>query len=398
MRIGITTEMFSSLIGANDFMNSVIKGLMLRKENDFYLLVSTVPFTIKKDSFLEKLPIPKFYKSLLVRIKQRLITSKGEVDIIKINEYIDNVLDRNRADIKIISYSTRKELFEIIDVYKIDVVLPICLSSKKYPSVCYLYDCQHKYYPQYFSKLNILLRDYRFKKLCKNSKSIIVNSKNAKNDLMKFYGGRDDTIFNLPFSTLSHDTGSISKADIKKYKLPKKYFIVSNQFWKHKSLETIFEALRILKKENYFVVFTGTMCDTRFPKYIDELTNCVVDLEVENNIKFLGLIPKLEQLKIMKNAVAVIQPTLFEGGPGGMSVCEAVSMGVRVIASDIPINHELPLEKGYLELFEKKNAKDLSEKMKRFWNSRYEKKINNENYIKRFSDKLYEAIENANQD
>lgn len=395
MKIGITTEMFSSLIGANDFMSNVIKGLRFRKENDFYLLVSTVPFTIKKDSFLEKLPIPKFYKSLLVRIKRRLITSKEKINIVKMNAFVNNVLDNNKKNIEVITYSTKKELFEIIDVYKIDVVLPICLSSKKYSSVCYLYDCQHKYYPQYFSKLNILLRDYRFKKLCKNSKSIIVNSKNAKDDLMKFYGGRDDTIFNLPFSTLSRDTDAISKADIKKYKLPKKYFIVSNQFWKHKSLETVFEALSILKDENYFVIFTGTMCDTRFPNYIDELTDCAIDLEVEDNIKFLGLIPKLEQLKIMKNAVAVIQPTLFEGGPGGMSVCEAVSMGVRVIASDIPINHELPIEKNYLELFEKKNAKDLSEKMKRFWNSRYKKKINNENYIKRFSDKLYQAIENV---
>lgn len=40
-------------------------------------------------------------------------------------------------------------------------------------------------------------------------------------------------------------------------------------------------------------------------------------LGIESKIKILGHIPKLEQIELIKNCIAVIQPTLFEGGPGG---------------------------------------------------------------------------------
>jgi len=42
----------------------------------------------------------------------------------------------------------------------------------------------------------------------------------------------------------------------------------------------------------------------------------------------------------MKRACAVIQPTLFEGGPGGGAVYDAVSLDVPAIVSDIPVNRE----------------------------------------------------------
>jgi hypothetical protein len=39
--------------------------------------------------------------------------------------------------------------------------------------------------------------------------------------------------------------------------------------------------------------------------------------------------------------MAVIQPTLFEGGPGGGAAYDAVAAGVPVLLSDIPINQEI---------------------------------------------------------
>jgi glycosyltransferase involved in cell wall biosynthesis len=39
--------------------------------------------------------------------------------------------------------------------------------------------------------------------------------------------------------------------------------------------------------------------------------------------------------------VALVQPTLFEGGPGGGSTYEAVALGQRVLLSDLPVNREI---------------------------------------------------------
>jgi len=43
----------------------------------------------------------------------------------------------------------------------------------------------------------------------------------------------------------------------------------------------------------------------------------------------------------MRGAVAVVQPTLFEGGPGGGAVWEAVGLGVPALVSDIDVNREI---------------------------------------------------------
>ena len=63
----------------------------------------------------------------------------------------------------------------------------------------------------------------------------------------------------------------------------------------------------------------------------------------------------------MKESLGVLQPTLFEGGPGGGAVHDAISLGVPSIVSDIPVNKEIKAENVYF--FKTKDAEDLSKKM-----------------------------------
>ena len=104
----------------------------------------------------------------------------------------------------------------------------------------------------------------------------------------------------------------------------------------------VFEALALARAEGmpYSVVFTGTMEDYRVPDYVPRLLS-MENFGMSQDCFFLGLIPKLDQIGIMKSATAVLQPTLFEGGPGGGSVYDAISIGCPVIVSDIPINREI---------------------------------------------------------
>ena len=64
-------------------------------------------------------------------------------------------------------------------------------------------------------------------------------------------------------------------------------------------------------------------------------------MNLSQYIHFLGYIPKKDQLQILRGAIALLQPTLFEGGPGGGAVYDAVSLGVPSIVSDIPVNKEI---------------------------------------------------------
>ena len=60
---------------------------------------------------------------------------------------------------------------------------------------------------------------------------------------------------------------------------------------------------------------------------------------------------------MLRNAKALIQPTLFEGGPGGGSANEAIALDVAVLASNIPVN--LEINKKNISFFNPHNTKEL---------------------------------------
>jgi glycosyltransferase involved in cell wall biosynthesis len=74
--------------------------------------------------------------------------------------------------------------------------------------------------------------------------------------------------------------------------------------------------------------------------------------------------------------VALVQPTLFEGTPGGLAVADAVSLGVPVIASDIPVNREI--SEGEVSYFKPGSVLDLAEKMELASRRQYQRLPNDE--------------------
>ena len=102
-----------------------------------------------------------------------------------------------------------------------------------------------------------------------------------------------------------------------KYQINHDYFIICNSFWKHKNHEVAFEAFKNFLKvnPNYQLICTGNITDTRFPKYFDSLIGKFKNLIKDDKLRILGVIPRSDQLSLIKSSVAVIQPTLYEGGP-----------------------------------------------------------------------------------
>ena len=253
--------------------------------------------------------------------------------------------------------------------HNIDFMLPAFNSlSSNFPIAWagYIYDFQHKYYPEFFTEKDINSRDRQFLSLLNQAKTIIVNAKSVKNDIEKFIGQNTKArIIALPFCpVLNLDFFNLDK-NIDAYNLPEKYFMISNQFWKHKDHVTAFKAFRIfldkLENKDICLVCTGQTQDSRFPDYFDSLQNLILDLNLETKILILGYIPKLDQLQILKNCIGIIQPTLFEGGPGGGAVYESVAYGLPSIVSDIPVNKELDDET--VTFFKTGSQEDLAEKM-----------------------------------
>ncbi|MCR4745153.1 MAG: glycosyltransferase [Lachnospiraceae bacterium] len=184
--------------------------------------------------------------------------------------------------------------------------------------------------------------------------------------MKKFYSDARCEIKVQPFApVLNLEYAVTDNIDLKKYNLPEKYFIICNQFWQHKNHITAFRAmLKMIREgnEDVYMVCTGHKDDYRLKSFNRRLREWLDENELMDKIIFTGYIPKLDQIEMMKNSIALVQPTLFEGDPGGCAVYDAVSMGIRVILSDIDVNLELDgTEDCYF--FRKKDSDDLYRKM-----------------------------------
>ena len=86
------------------------------------------------------------------------------------------------------------------------------------------------------------------------------------------------------------------------------------------------------------IIFTGKEYDYRNPNYVIDLKKKVFNYNLENQILFLGFIDRIDQLILMKNATAVIQPSLFEGW--STVVEDAKALNQTIIASNISVHKE----------------------------------------------------------
>lgn len=268
-----------------------------------------------------------------------------------------------------------------------DVVLPMTEPlgvDCDIPWAGYIFDFQHKHLPIFFSDKEIAHRNRAFQKMVSEATDIIVNSESVKTDIENFYAGSDTKIHVLPFSPSPKESWmELSSQISSEYGINKPYFLISNQFWIHKDHKTAFRAFREFLEtsgSDYLLVCTGATHDFRFPGYFQSCLELLDELGVTGNVRFLGHVAKEVQIQVMRSAIAVIQPTLFEGGPGGGAAYDAFSMGVPLIVSNIKVNLEIEASERVF-FFEAGDALSLSSQLTEVANAKM-KKLSNEELLR----------------
>ena len=218
--------------------------------------------------------------------------------------------------------------------------------------------------------------------MAKYSSNIVFSSQNALQDFMDLFPYSKVKTSVIPFAvTLNNNFYNLDVKTInEKYKIDRKYFIIPNQFWKHKN--------HLLVLKDILVVFTGKEYDYRNPEYFNELKEYISENNIQDNVRFLGFIDRDEQLLLVNNALALIQPSLFEGW--STSIEDAKALNKFVIASDLPIHRE-QLTKNCV-FFDKEDHKELSELL---FNYRDYSEILKEDYsinVKQFGENILSVL------
>lgn len=187
-------------------------------------------------------------------------------------------------------------------------------------------------------------RDRDFQALLAGAAVVLVNAAEVASDLRLFYPASRAEIMPLPFAACADPEWFGGEGDVRaRYGIEGPFFLCSNQFWKHKNHRVVLKAVALARAQGRPVrfVFTGDTSDYRHPEYYPGLLAEIDQEGIAGDVRIAGFIPKTDQVGLMREAVAVVQPSLFEGGPGGGSIYNAVALGRPAIVSDLPVNREI---------------------------------------------------------
>ena len=233
--------------------------------------------------------------------------------------------------------------------------------------IAWIPDLQHVHLPEFFSEEERESLTVGANQMIKKASVVILSSKTSYDDLCIFAPNSKGKfrilhfVVPIPEDIYATDVSLVCK----KYRLPEKFLFLPNQFWKHKNHNIVFEALAKLNKRGIkaFVVMTGFPHDVRNPEYFAELLQKTSTLNIRNQTVFLGVMPHRDVLLLMRQAVCVINPSLFEGW--STTVEEAKSLGKEIILSEIPIHREQDPPKAIF--FGPNNSENLAFELERIW-------------------------------
>ena len=235
------------------------------------------------------------------------------------------------------------------------------------PQMGWIPDFQHIHLPEYFTEQEVEYRNRTFNALAKKCETILVSSYAARQDFISFSPEYEDKIRVLQFKTtpdISHNLRPIEKLQ-QCYKFNGPYFHVPNQFWAHKNHRILLKALKILKDKGHHVLVlaTGHTHDHRNPDFFNELIEYAERCDVLGCFKVLGVVPYNDLVALMIHAVALINPSFFEGW--STTVEEGKALGKKIILSDIAVHREQsPRRKIF---FDPQDPNMLAEKLWRSW-------------------------------
>lgn len=236
------------------------------------------------------------------------------------------------------------ELDRVVRQREIDMIFPgVRLAASAAKAVAWIPDFQHLRFPEFFSDRERFGRTESFKSQIRQSDHLILSSQDALNDLARWDEFDPNRVTVLPFLTVPAPDWYVEDPwqVVGKYNLPEKFLIFPSQFWIHKNHALLFSAVAKAKRDRLkgiHLVCTGANFDYRWPDHFKKLLSMITELDLEGSVTFTGLLPRSEQIQLLRTAAAVVQPSLMEGWSS--LVEDARLFGRPIFLSDIPVHRE----------------------------------------------------------
>ena len=232
------------------------------------------------------------------------------------------------------------------------------------PSVFNPHDLQHLHFPRFFTPQTIAYREVMYPAGCRFAHTVAVGSNWVKQDVIDKYHISPNKVQVIPWAppTQAYKQSPPEQLDrVKKtYSLDLPFALYPAVTWEHKNHLRLLEALAMVRAKDGIklsLVCTGG----KYPGYWPKIESRIIELRLQDSVRFLGQVPPEDLRALYKLAQFVIVPTLFEAASG--PVFEAWQEGTPVACSNIT---SLPEQAGNAALlFDPLSIDNISEAIHR---------------------------------
>jgi len=230
------------------------------------------------------------------------------------------------------------------------------------PALATIHDLMHKYerrFPEVGGDYR--LREQQCRAMCKWSRGILVDSEVGKGQVIESYEIEEEQVHVLPYIAPNYMYASRNPVDVTaKYNLSDKYIFYPAQFWHHKNHRKLILAIGKVKETipNVRLVLVGSKKNG-----YDAACMLVNDMNISDNVLFLGYIPDEDMPELYRRARALIMPTFF--GPTNIPPLEAFIAGCPVAVSGV---YGIPAQVGDAALlFNPESVDEIAVCIARLW-------------------------------
>lgn len=234
------------------------------------------------------------------------------------------------------------------------------------PSIYHPHDLQHRHLPNFFTPDEITLRDYVYRTMCERSKVVAVASEWVKADLVTEYGLPAAKIAVVPMAppldaySIRGEHGGDPDSVRKALGVPERFLLYPAATWPHKNHIRLLQTLAINREYGYKIHLA---CSGRLTPHFDRIQEVAQELNVEDQVTFVGFITPNQLVSLYVSAQAVIVPTLFEAA--SFPIWEAFSAGKPVACSNVT---SLPEQVGDAALiFDPEEVTDIARSIQLLW-------------------------------
>lgn len=204
------------------------------------------------------------------------------------------------------------------------------------PWVGWIPDLQHRVLPPNYTDRERQERDRRMGDLLERAKLVVMSSRSSRRDAVAFSPASELRLRVVPFASVPPEAwwSDDPVRTASELGLPARFMLFPAQGWPSKGHDTLIAALTRLR--DIHVLLTGF--DPRDPARGRWIAAMAERAGVGDRLTMLGFRSRREVFALLRRAVAIVQPSRFEGW--SLLVEDAIAAGRPLVLSDLEVHRE----------------------------------------------------------